>query len=533
MRIGSKLVAAVAWVIVGASTTAAPGAADVERVRPVPLGGALADQSGDRSFGVYVPRFGGALSVKTTAGTVERLTGPDGRPRTNGGEVGENQQGWYTFKVAGPNAPYKVDTTFVQVGQSTRTPWNFYYWPTKADAIHEPWVGGNGRVDTMQVANDDILVATPGSWIAPGQDIVRAGPNGLLETLPAPGDTSTWFPNQYDDLTFRGADGTLYQTPSPMLKYDQLFNSSARSWEAANSQNQDIQRWPGHCLGGAVASILLNEPVPAPGTGMTQDELKALWAELGENHYNHRIGDFANEIPAGPPRPGLDPCDHFVPCVHAMLESHIRGRKQAILCNLRAFPPNGKDNEVWNHGVGKYTAKYHAVPGKGERTVRLEVELLGNSGSNLNNNDNKPRIVKYEYILTYGLNGQVDEANPNASDWIAVGGEAMFAPLNLLEVVESRWAGHNPMVTESNVRALDSANGGGGISLFGPKFTGAAPTFRPVNAYEYGRVDGGGSRAPIFAFGRSSRVTSGGDGVAPTAPTPRRGGLLRIFAGGR
>ena len=38
-------------------------------------------------------------------------------------------------------------------------------------------------------------------------------------------------------------------------------------WEAANSQNQDISRWPGHCLGGAVASILLNEPTPAPGPG--------------------------------------------------------------------------------------------------------------------------------------------------------------------------------------------------------------------------------------------------------------------------
>ena len=61
-------------------------------------------------------------------------------------------------------------------------PWNFYYWPTKADSIHEPWAGGNGRVDTMQPMGDDIMVATPGGYIAPGQDIVRAGPNGLLET---------------------------------------------------------------------------------------------------------------------------------------------------------------------------------------------------------------------------------------------------------------------------------------------------------------------------------------------------------------
>ena len=67
----------------------------------------------------------------------------------------------------------------------------------------------------------------------------------MLETSVVPGDDSTWFPNLYDDLTFRGADGTMYQTPSPLLKYDQIFGASARSYEAANSQNQDIQRWPG------------------------------------------------------------------------------------------------------------------------------------------------------------------------------------------------------------------------------------------------------------------------------------------------
>src|SRR5262249_32330595 len=155
--------------------------------------------------------------------------------------------------------------------------------------------------------------------------------------------------------------------------------SSARNWEAANSQNHDIQRWPGHCLGGAVASIMLNEPVPAPGSGISQDELKGLWAELGENHFNHQIGDNVNNIAAGPPRPGYDECDRSVPRFHAMLETHIRGRRQAVLANLRAFPPNGTINEVWNHGVGKYTAKYHSVPGKGERSVRVELELVANS----------------------------------------------------------------------------------------------------------------------------------------------------------
>src|SRR5262249_24476754 len=161
--------------------------------------------------------------------------------------------------------------------------------------------------------------------------IVLPGPNGLLETRPAPGDTSTWFPNLYDDLTCVGAGGTLHQTPAPLLKYDQLFGLSARPFEAAYSQTQGVQRWPGHCPGGAIASIMLNEPRPAPGTGLTSDELKALWAELGENHLNHRIGDHANAIPPGPPRPGFDPCDAYVARFHAGLERNLRARRIALL----------------------------------------------------------------------------------------------------------------------------------------------------------------------------------------------------------
>jgi len=327
MRIGNRLGGVVFWALVATTAAAADDPAP-GRVTPVHLGGSVSGQSGDRFYGVYVPtKFGGELTIKTTSGTISEIRGPDGRERINGHEVGMNQHGWYTFKVAGASTPYTIETAFVQVGQSARKPWNFYYWPTKGDAIHEPWAGGNGRVDTMRVLGDDQLVATPGGFIAPGQDIVMPGPNGLLETPVSAGDDMTWFPNIYDDLTFRGKEGTLYQTPSPLLKYDQIFGTTARSYEAAFSQGRDIQRWPGHCLGAAVSSILLNEPSPAPGSGMTKDELKALWAELGENHLNHRIGDYANEIPPGPPRPGYDQCDRYVPRVHAMLETHIRGQK--------------------------------------------------------------------------------------------------------------------------------------------------------------------------------------------------------------
>ena len=202
-----------------------------------------------------------------------------------------------------------------------------------------------------------------------------------------------------------------------------------------------------------MASILLNEPTPAPGSGMTRDELKALWAELGENHYNHRIGDYANEIPPGPPRPGFDECDRFVPRFHQMLETHIRGDRQALLGNLRAFPPRGTNNEVWNHGIGKYIATYHAIPGKGPRAVQLEVELDANSGSCLNGQDDKPRVVNYEYTLVYGLDGRVDETNPYAVRLDLGGRRGDVRPLNILQLSSTTWQGHNPMVTEANVRA--------------------------------------------------------------------------------
>ena len=167
------------------------------------------------------PGLAASLTVQTTDGKVVELKGPNGLERTNGQEIGLDQQGWFTFKIMGAHKPYKVETKFVQVAQSTRKPWNFYYWPTKADSIHEPWAGGNGRVDTdySMLRGDDELIRGPGSYIPPGEDIVRAGPNGLLETLPPAGDDATWFPNLYDDLTWtgpnkeKGGEVTIFQNP--------------------------------------------------------------------------------------------------------------------------------------------------------------------------------------------------------------------------------------------------------------------------------------------------------------------------------
>jgi hypothetical protein len=527
MRIGIRLGGALFGLGVALWGTSA-SAQSAEQVAAVPLGGALQAMEGERYYGVYVPtRFGGELTIKTSDGKVEELKGPDGAARVNGHEIGQDRQGWYTFKVAGAKKSYKVETKFVQTAQSLKKPWNFYYWPTKADALHEPWAGGNGRADTVDLKGDDVRLIAPGGYIEPGKDIISAGPNGLLETLPSQGDELTWFPNLYDDLFGHNGDGTIFESPAPLLKYDQIFGTSARLWEAANTQNHDVSRWPGHCLGGAVASIAFEDPIPAPGTGLSKDELKALYAELGENHLNHRIGDYATDIPAGPPRPGPDPTDWKVPRVHAMLETHIRGERRALLANMRAFPPRGSEFEVWNQAVYKYVAEYKAIPSRGPRAVLITIDLHCNSGSALNGQDEKDRVATYEYSLVYGLDGRVDETNPAAADWIAVRGEALYAPLNVLEVLSSAWSGHNPYVTLDNVRSLDLANGGAGNA----RFAGRPPEFLPVARFEAGRTapNQGGS---LYANGAGGQPAfANGADPNSAANSPRRSSFFGFFRG--
>ncbi|MFO0950965.1 MAG: hypothetical protein U0835_07385 [Isosphaeraceae bacterium] len=208
----------------------------------------------------------------------------------------------------------------------------------------------------------------------------------------------------------------------------------------------------------------------------------------------------------------MDPTDRFVPRFHAMLEGHIRGRKQALLGNLRGFPAAARTTRC---GTTASASTPRSSPRCRARAsaVKVEMELEGNAGASLNGQDAKPRVNSYVYTLVYGLDGNVDETQAFNCDWISVGGEAMYCPLNILEVVETKWQGHNPYITEANVRALDLANGGNYS-----RFAGAPPQFRPVVSYEAGR-------SPMFA----NRLGNPFDSSNPNQP--RRGGLFHIFGG--
>ena len=258
MRIGIRLGGAMFGVIVTmmGTTTRADSA---ERVVAIPLGGSLEAQMGDHHFGVYIPtRFGGELTITSTEGKVEEIKGPNGVVRTNGQDVGMDQHGWFTFRVVGAKKPYQGRDQVRPDGAECE------------EALELLLLADEGRRDARALGRRQ----RPGRHDR-GQG--RRRPAGLSRELHrarartsfSPAPTACWsrcrppattppgFPNLYDDLTWLGPKNTLYQTPSPLLKYDQLFGTSARQWEARYSQNNDISRWPGHCLGGAVASIAL------------------------------------------------------------------------------------------------------------------------------------------------------------------------------------------------------------------------------------------------------------------------------------
>ncbi|HUU82442.1 MAG TPA: hypothetical protein VM243_02955 [Phycisphaerae bacterium] len=428
----------------------------------VPLGGETASTEDPGFFKVYMPtKWGGKLDVATTSGLIEDLAYPDGTPYTNNTETGTDKHGWYTFKVTGSTS-YTVSATFTQEGEAATRPWNFYWWSMKADYVYD---GGNRTADTT-AAPTDLQMVGPGSPTGEYADVVRSGTDGTLETTAAGDDQFEPMINLFDN------EGT-YQ---PLVKYDARHGTTARDWEA--QYGQGTSNWHGHCLGGAMASILVNQPVPAAGSNYNAEELEGLWSELGEKSGIYDIEHGIDGIPAGPPCPGIDVTDPFIPRFHGLLEEWIKDDQVALQSNLRCedcqHTCSGGTNdggmcytdadcpggvcvvEVWNHAVYKFSAVYKEAVGGNERVVKITTSLFANRDHAPPTTDTADRELEYVYIIEYSTSGTADTGA--AKDFIRVGLEASFAPSNLLHVVDAAWGGDNGQVTEANVRADDSAN---------------------------------------------------------------------------
>jgi len=62
----------------------------------------------------------------------------------------------------------------------------------------------------------------------------------------------------------------LFDLGGTLAKYAIIYGTTARSWEAANGQG--TAEWHRHCLGAAMASILLQQPTPTGAANLTEDQ---------------------------------------------------------------------------------------------------------------------------------------------------------------------------------------------------------------------------------------------------------------------
>jgi hypothetical protein len=124
----------------------------------IPLGGQTTDTDQSNTYRIYAPdRNGGTLTITTDNGVVE-LYYPDASTKIIGPDdkieyavpPGSDKYGWYYVKHFGApiQSTYTIANTFVQKGEASYRPWNFWYWPLKkrADSAENLYVF-NGPLD--------------------------------------------------------------------------------------------------------------------------------------------------------------------------------------------------------------------------------------------------------------------------------------------------------------------------------------------------------------------------------------------------
>ncbi len=117
------------------------------------------------------------------------------------------------------------------------------------ELIIEPWSGGNGIADSMVpesvsglALNDDVQEVAVGDPVIPGQVVISAGPNGILDTVPASGDIAP-AGNGIADTLATGNDSQLIPLGNASLP-GSLIVSCGPDGEPDSNMNPTV---PGVC----------------------------------------------------------------------------------------------------------------------------------------------------------------------------------------------------------------------------------------------------------------------------------------------
>ena len=406
MRIGSRLGGAAAWAaiaLVVAGTGAATG--PQERVQPVPLGGSLTGQEGDRFFGVYVPtRYGGNLTINATDGEVGRIVGPDGRAVDQRHRRRARSAGLVHLPDRGGRRPLqRLD----QVRPGRRG---------GPQALELLLLADQGRRDPRALVRRQ----RPGRHPVrqrrrhPGRHpgrLHRPGPGHRPagRQRPARDDAGTrrhlhLVPQPLRRPDLAGARGQLYQTPVAAAEVRPALQLGGP--ELGGGQRPE----PGHQpLAGPLPRRRRRvDPAeradPGPGLGLHRRRAEGALGRAGREPPEPPDRRLRHRHPRRPAPPRLRR-DRPVraerpPDVRA---AHPRQAAGAALEHA-GLPAQRHRRRGLEPGDRQATRPATTpIPGKGERSVRIVIEVEANTGSNLNNSDPKPRKAIYEYTLVYGL----------------------------------------------------------------------------------------------------------------------------------
>lgn len=247
---------------------------------------------------------------------------------------------------------------------------------------------------------------------------------------------------------------TLYDFGGPLDKYDHVYGTSARSWEASNEIGG--QYWFGHCWGWSIAAILMPAPqaTAKKGVSFTMDDMKGLYTQLADSDPYFDATLSIAFIPPGPPTssPNED-VDAYCDDLYRILRTCIREEGVPVQSDMRAIAtPPAQEEEVWNQSIYKYTSNWVEAPGQtNEHVAQIDMVVSSNFGPwpppTTYTND---RVEEFVYQLEFDAQGQVNAASP-AQNWISA---SHYPPHDLYRLTGSPWTGHNPWVTKPNVDGL-------------------------------------------------------------------------------
>ena len=251
-----------------------------------------------------------------------------------------------------------------------------------------------------------------------------------------------------------GRGPTLYDMGGPLDKYDQVYGTQARAWEASNDSGGDW--WFGHCWGWSIASILAPDPQATTRNGVyfARDDMKGLYTEAADNDPYFDASISIAYIPPGPPTANSgEDIDAYCDELYRILRTSIRGDHVPVQSDMRArlTPPDGAD-EVWNEAIYKYTAEFREAPGiNDERVVEIDMKVSSNYDARQPPTDyTDDRVEEFVYQLEFDAGGRVIPKSSH-QNWISA---SHYPPHDLYRLTGSPWAAHDSDVTKPRIDAL-------------------------------------------------------------------------------